>query len=100
MIKHIVMWKLKDQANGKTKLENAEIIKREIEALKDEIKEIVEIEVGINIVNDPQAYDLVLYSEFKSNDDLDIYQNHPSHVKVAGFIANVRESRVVVDYQI
>ena len=48
MVKHIVMWKLKEEAEGKTKKENAEIIKSSLESLKNKISEIVEIEVGIN----------------------------------------------------
>lgn len=100
MIKHIVMWKLKDSAEGKERQENAKIIKNELEALKIEIKEIINIEVGINIVDDPGAYDLVLYSEFSNQKDLNIYQKHPAHVKIAEYIGKVRESRVVVDYEI
>lgn len=100
MIKHIVMWKLKDSAEGRDKLENARIIKEEVESLKNEISEIIDIEVGINIVDDAQSYDIVLYSTFASPEDLDKYQKHPSHVKAAGYIGKVRESRVVVDYEI
>ncbi|GFR36184.1 Dabb family protein [Thermobrachium celere] len=100
MIKHIVMWKLKDFAEGKNKLENARIIKERVEGLKDKIKEIRYIEIGINSFNDPQAYDVVLISEFENYSDLESYQNHPEHVKVAEFISKVREARVVVDYEI
>jgi hypothetical protein len=94
------MWKLKEIAEGHGKLENARIIKTELELLKDEISEIIDIEVGINVVEDAQAYDVVLYSTFKNKEDLNRYQINPSHVKVAGFIGKVRESRVVVDYEI
>lgn len=100
MIKHIVMWKLKDNAEGKSKLENAKFIKEGLEALKADIKEILSIEAGINIVEDPGAYDLVLYSVFESKEDLNIYQKHPQHVKIAEYIGKVREARVVVDYEI
>ena len=37
MIKHIVMWKLKENAEGKTKEENAEIIKNGLEGLKEKL---------------------------------------------------------------
>lgn len=100
MIKHIVMWKLADSAEGQGKLENARIIKKELELLKNEISEIIDIEVGINIVEDAQAYDIVLYSTFKNKEDLNGYQTNPLHLKVAGFIGKVRESRVVVDYEV
>ena len=39
MIKHIVMWKLKDFAEGGSKLENAKKIKDMLEALKDKIEQ-------------------------------------------------------------
>ncbi|HCW03966.1 MAG TPA: stress responsive protein [Clostridium sp.] len=99
MIKHIVMWKLKEFAEGKNKLENAQIIKRDLEALQDKIKEIRHIEVGININESEQAYDVVLYSEFNSIEDLNIYQNHQEHLRVAEFVGKVREARVVTDYE-
>lgn len=100
MIKHIVMWKLKDVAEGSSKMENAKKIKQILENLKSHIPEIAEIEVGINFIESPAAYDIALYSVFKSEEDLSIYQKHPEHVKVADFINKVREERVVVDYRL
>lgn len=61
MIKHIVMWRLKKFAEGKSKLENANIIKINLEDLKHRIDEVKLIEVGVNINNSQQAYDVVLY---------------------------------------
>lgn len=66
MIKHIVMWRLKEFAEGKSKLENANIIKINLEDLKHRIDEVKLIEVGVNINNSQQAYDVVLYSEFET----------------------------------
>ena len=40
MIKHIVIWKLKDMAAGKTKAENAVLLKERLESLKDKIQEV------------------------------------------------------------
>ncbi|MHB9946942.1 stress responsive protein [Clostridium botulinum] len=99
MIKHIVMWKLKEFAEGKSKLENANIIKINLEDLKHRIDEVKLIEVGVNINNSQQAYDVVLYSEFENLDDLNLYQNHPDHVKVGEFINKVKEDRIVTDYE-
>ncbi|KEI98336.1 MULTISPECIES: Dabb family protein [Clostridium] len=99
MIKHIVMWKLKEFAEGKSKLENANIIKINLEDLKHRIDEVKLIEVGVNINNSQQAYDVVLYSEFENLEDLNLYQNHPDHVKVGEFINKVKEDRIVTDYE-
>jgi hypothetical protein len=101
MIKHIVFFGLADQAEGKMKQENAEIIKRELENLVNFIPEIKKIEVGINAPNAPESnYDIALYSEFESFETLDIYQEHPEHKRVAAFIGKVRVSRAAVDYEV
>lgn len=99
MIKHIVMWKLKESEEGKNKLENAEIIKAKLESLKNKIEQIKSIEVGINVNSSKFAYDVVLYSEFNAVEDLNIYQKHPEHLKAAEFVVKVTELRAVVDYE-
>lgn len=100
LIKHIVMWKLKEVAEGKSKLENANIIKMSLEDLQNKIDQINMIEVGVNINNSKQAYDVVLYSEFENIEDLNLYQNHPEHLKVGEFINKVKDERVVADYEV
>ncbi len=99
MIKHIVMWKLKDSAEGASKEENAKKIKLAIEALKTKIPQIKHIEVGINIIPSDASCDVALYSEFASEQDLNLYAKHPEHLKVADFIGKIRETRVVIDYK-
>ena len=99
MIKHIVLWKLKAFAEGSSKELNAKKIKDEIEALKSKIPQIKHIEVGINLKPSDSAYDVALYSEFANKQDLITYAEHPEHVKLAGFIGNLIENRVVVDYK-
>lgn len=98
MIKHIVLFKLKDSAEGSSKEQNARRMKSELEALKNAIPQVRKIEVGINAVPSDGAYDVALYSEFATVADLDAYQKHPAHLKVAEFVARVREHRAVVDY--
>ncbi len=100
MIKHIIMWKLYDEAEGFSKLENADRIKLVLEELPDKIPEIVKLEVGVNISNSEIAYDIVLYSEFESKDDLQIYREHPAHIALVDFIKNLRSKRHVVDYEV
>jgi hypothetical protein len=100
MIKHIVLWKLKPVAEGAQKEQNAARIKRDLEALKAKIPYIRHLEVGSNCIMSEGAFDLALYSEFENEKDLDAYQKHPEHLKIADFVGRVRESRVVVDYKI
>ncbi|MDH4099716.1 MAG: Dabb family protein [Nitrospirota bacterium] len=100
MIKHIVMWKMKDYAWGAGKTDNIRKMKALLEALPAQIKEIKALEVGVNVVASDAAYDVVLYTEFASLDALATYQKHPEHVKVAGFIKEVVIDRKVVDYEV
>jgi len=94
------MWKLHDLAEGTSKEENAKAIKSKLEELKLKVREIKALEVGINTNDSMDSYDVVLYSEFDSIEDLARYQNHPEHVRVGDFIGKVRQERKVVDYEV
>lgn len=99
MIKHIVMWRLKESAAGASREENAKKLKQSLEDLKDKIEDIKAIEVGINFNSSPAAFDVVLYSEFVDREGLDAYQNHPEHLKIVDFVGEIRTDRAVVDYE-
>jgi hypothetical protein len=99
MVKHIVFFKLKAQANGATKAENARSIKEKLEALRGRIPGLRHLEVGLNFAAGDAAWDIALYSELESREALERYQNHPEHQKAAEFIGSVRESRALVDYE-
>ncbi|WP_094228574.1 Dabb family protein [Methanolobus psychrotolerans] len=98
MLKHIVMWKLKENAEDKSKIGNALLMKEMLETLKEVIPEIEDIEVGVNVNFSDESYDVVLYSKFRNEEALRIYQDHPEHQKVAEFVGKIKEERVVVDY--
>lgn len=99
MIKHIVLFKLKESAEGASKAENAKRMKAEIEALKSKVPGVQRIEAGINFMDYAGAYNLAVYSEFATKHALDDYMQHPEHKRVVEFINKVCEARVVVDYE-
>jgi len=98
MLKHIVLFKLKEQAEGADKDQNARTLKAELEALAGKIPQIRKMEVGINTVSSEAAYDVAIYSEFADKGDLGIYQKHPEHMKVVELVKKVASGRAVVDY--
>ena len=100
MIKHIVLWTFKESALGKTKQGNLKETKALLEGLKGKIKEVKHLDVGINFNPAPHAYDLALYSEFSSKEDLLTYTNHPEHQRVVEHLGRVRAQRIVVDYEV
>lgn len=94
MIRHIVMWKMAERD-----LTVMREIKDSLEALKDKLDVIVNIEVGIN-VSENENMDIVLVSDFKSRGDLALYADAPDHKAVAARLIkpNVVERRCV-DYE-
>ena len=62
-------------------------------------KEISSLEVGTNINNSPASCDIALISKFGNIQQLELYQKHPAHQKVVGFIKNTCHERFVVDYE-
>ena len=100
MIKHVVFFRLLDEAEGKTKLENAQIIRDGLLALRDKIDVLVDETVGINIPNAKNTdHDICLTCTFKTWEDLDAYATHPEHVKVAQYIGKCKAARSAVDYE-
>jgi hypothetical protein len=97
MVMHVVMWKLKDRAEGKDRSENAQRMKEALESLAPSIPCIRKIVVGTQDQPDPNAWDVFLMAQFDNHHDLEIYQNHPEHVRVRSWIQKVREERSVVD---
>jgi len=100
MIKHIVMWQLKEEARHKTKHENAIEIKSLIEGLNGQIEGLLYIEAGINALPDANAFDLVLTCVFEDEAAFERYKTHPKHVAVASVIGEVKVARTVVDYYV
>jgi hypothetical protein len=82
-----------------TKDEEASILKKMLEDLKDEIPSLYTMEVGLNINNKPSAFDLVLTADFENETGLNAYRVHPKHVKVLDYLKAVVEKTAVVDYK-
>ena len=99
MIKHIVMWKLKDQAEGAGRAANAAKMKALLDGCRDIVPGIVEFEVALARPGLEATYDVVLYSVFADKAALDAYQDHPKHVAVKPFIGAVRLERQCMDYE-
>jgi quinol monooxygenase YgiN len=99
VIKHIIIWRLKDEAHGNDKAKNSRLIKEKLEALNGRIPGLIKIEVGADISAGSNSGDLVLYSEFEDRAALERYRTHPEHQAVAPFIAAARADRMIVDYE-
>lgn len=95
MVRHIVMWNFKEEAEGHTKTENMAIIKERLEALVGQIEGLCSLNVLPNY--NPNGMDLCLYSEFESPESVAYYTDHPLHVAVKEYVHKVISDRVVAD---
>lgn len=100
MIKHIVMWQLKDHAEGADKATNAAKMKSLLDGCAKLVPGMGAFEVALAQDGLEATYDVVLYSEFESVAVLDAYQNHPQHVALKPFIGAVRAARQCMDYEV
>ena len=99
MVRHIVMFKLKEFASPAEKQAKLDEIKKRLEALIDKIDVLRKIEVKFNC-NPEESWDLILITELDSLADVSTYANHPEHVAVAkGIIGPVKADRACVDYE-
>ncbi len=98
MLKHIVMWQLKPEAEGRSMRENAQLLKDKLEVLSGKIPGLLKIEVGFDFSSD--APDIVLYSELENREALEFYRTHPEHQAVIPFVKAVSATRQVVDYEV
>lgn len=100
MIKHIVMWKFADEAEGADKATNLARVAADLTALSDLLPGMGAFEVAIGADPLEHTYDLVLSSEFDSVETLQAYATHPRHVAVAQFIGKVRTERACMDFEV
>lgn len=100
MVKHVILWKLKDEYSTQEKERIKADIKAGLESLAGKIPGLIEIHVNINGLPSSNA-DLMLDSTFESADALKGYSTHPEHVAVAdGKVRPHTAERVCLDYGI
>ncbi len=100
MVKHVVMWRLKESAGGRDKAQNAALLKEKLEALGGKIPGLLKIEVGLDFSATPDSPDVVLYSELENREALKAYRVHPEHLATFPFFTEVTSEKRVVDYEV
>ena len=100
MVKHIILWTLKEDLGGKSKAEVKEGIKKGLEGLMGEIPGMIDIKVNIDPLDSSNA-EVMLDSTFESAEALKGYSVHPKHVAVAdNFVRPYTATRTCRDYKL
>ena len=100
MVKHVILWTLKDEFSDEQKLEIKKGIKEGLEGLMGQVPGLVDIKVNIQGLASSNA-DLMLDSTFESEKALKGYAVHPAHVAVAdGKVRPYTATRTCLDYEV
>ena len=93
MIRHVVMWKLKNPAD-------APHFKAQLDTCIDLVPGMRKFEVATRTPELDANCDVVLYSEFEDATALAAYQNHPHHQQISIMLGALRDTRSVLDYEL
>ncbi len=95
MVKHIILWKLKEEFNT---TEVKEQMKKELEALVGVVPGLLEMKIQITALGSSNA-DVMLYSVLENEAALKGYAIHPAHVAVADtYVRPFTETRLCLDF--
>lgn len=97
LVKHIVMWNILGDT-PEEKARNVQRLKAAFDGIRGHIPGMRTLEIGVDISRVDYACDVVLYSEFDSEQALADYANHPEHLRVRKELEGLRIARHQVDY--
>ena len=100
MVKHIILWQLKDELSAEEKATVKAGIKEGLEGLKGQIPGLVEIKVQTEYLASSNV-DVMLDSTFEDEASLKGYAVHPAHVEVADTkVRPYTKSRACMDFEV
>ena len=99
MIKHIVLFKLKEFENEDLKAVVRLKIAKALLSLREKIEVLKYIEVGQNHELNAASFDICLITHFETLADLAFYQVDPEHLKVAELIRANTINKAAVDFE-
>ena len=95
MIRHIVMFKIKDEY----KAEIPQLVEN-FYSMKGRIEGMIDLEAGSDILGSERSYDLALITLFKDRASFDAYPDHPVHDPVKKRMHEVRSASVACDFEV
>lgn len=96
MIRHLVLFRFKPEATAE---EQSEFIAM-LEALPGKIAEIIDFEVGRDVVRSARAFDVALTATYADLAALERYAVHPDHLPVVARAKELCAQVASVDYEI
>jgi hypothetical protein len=100
MIRHVVMWSMKEHAEGADRATNAARVKALLDSCAGLVPGMLRWDVAVAQPGLEASCDVLLVSEFADRIALDAYQGHPHHMAMKPFIGAVRSARHCMDIEI
>ena len=97
-IVHVVSWRL----NGKSAMERrqqADTIVAAVELTRGQVPGLASLDVGRNVIDASDAWDVGAVMVFQSRAALDAYQTHPAHLALKAVVAPLRSARSQLDFE-
>ena len=94
MIRHIVLFKIKDEY----KEEIPQLVEN-FKAMKGRIEGMLDLEAGQDVLHSDRSYDLALVTVFQDMEAFNAYQTHPVHMPVRKRMHEVRSASVSCDFE-
>ena len=95
MVKHVVFFKFRPGVSE----EKIQQLEKGLSGLPALIPEIMEFQVGRDVVRSERSYDLALISAFSDLEALQRYQVHPEHQAVVALVREISEKVAAVDFE-
>ena len=101
MVKHVILWKLKEELVGEEKAKVVAGIKENIESLNGKIPGLISVSVQAHGLLASSNADVMLDSSFEDEASLKGYAVHPEHVAVADtYVRPYTQTRLCLDYEV
>lgn len=99
MVRHVILWKLKEMPSEEEKEEIVKNIKVHLEALVEVVPGLLSLDISIQPLPSSNA-DVMLDSLLEDEEALKGYQTHPEHVKAADtYVRPYTEVRMCMDFE-
>lgn len=99
MVKHIILWQLKDELSEEEKTVVKKGIKEGLEGLVGKVPGLLEVKVQTEGLASSNA-DVMLDTTLTDEDALKAYATHPEHVKVADSkVRPYTKTRICLDFE-
>ena len=99
MVKHVILWQLKDELSAEEKATVKAEMKESLEGLAGKIPGLLDVKVYTEGLASSKNAEVMLDTTFTDEEALKAYAVHPEHVALGKVLSELRELRACIDYE-